>query len=146
MTITKFEHAENNISSDEKTPSKLPLKKKKTVHIKRKSQIPSKAKTIYSFDSFDSFCDFCTFLDKSPYRNEVSEFATSSDLYEYHSNYYLIFTDINLEASIVRFIAPSITEFAHLVNNSELFERKITEYGKLIMKGNAISKATEYFV
>ncbi len=146
MTITKFEHIENNVSSYDNMHLKNPLKSKKALHIKRKNPILSKTKTIYSFESFDAFCDFCTFLDRNPHREEIRNFAKSSDLYEYNSNYYLIFTDINLESNLIKFIVPSITEFAHVVDNSELFERKITEYGKLIIKGNAISKTTEYFV
>lgn len=146
LTITKFEHNENGVCADDKSSLKSPLKKKTALHIKRKNPMLGKTKTIYSFESFDAFCDFCTFLDKNPHREEISNFAKSADLYEYNSNYYLIFTDINLESNLIKFIVPSITEFAHVVDNSELFERKITEYGKPIIKGNAISKTTEYFV
>ena len=126
LTITKFQHNDNDSTTDDNTPLKASLKKKKALHIKRKNPILSKTKTIYSFESFDAFCDFCTFLDKSPHRDEISKFAKSSDLYEYNSNYYLIFTDIDLEANIVKFFCPSITEFAHLFGYSEIFERKIT--------------------
>ncbi len=46
----------------------------------------------------------------------------------------------------MHFFCSAITEFAHFVDNSELFEKKITEYGKLIIKENAIQACTEYFV
>jgi len=127
------------------------LQPKKTLHIKRKNSSFDKSKTIYSFDSFDSFCDFCTFVNKSKYKENLSSLSSSSDLYEYNSNYYLILTDINLESKALNFIYPVITEFAHfvdnnLVDNSELFENKISEFGKLIIKNSAITTCTQYFV
>ena len=118
---------------------------KKTVHIKRKSPTLEPSKTIYSFESFDAFCDFCAFVETTPFKEEISNLANSSDLYEYNSNYYLILTNLNLQSEIVRFICPAITEFAHFVDNSELFEKKITEYGKSIIKENAIETCIRHF-
>lgn len=69
-----------------------------------------------------------------------------TDLYEYNDNYYLIFNNSNLDLELITFICPTITEFAHFVDNSVLFEKKITEYGKLIIKDNAISTCMEHFV
>lgn len=88
LTITKFEH----------TDEKPTINKKKNLLIKRKSPSLNFVKTIYSFDSFDSFCDFCTFLRDTLHERQISEFAKTSDLYEYNSNFYLIFSDINVEA------------------------------------------------
>ena len=119
---------------------------KKNLHIKRKSPTFSSSKIIYSFESFDAFCDFCTFIERSPYKSELPKFAKASDLYEYNSNYYLIFTKLDQNSEVMRFICHSITEFAHYIDHSELFEKKITEYGKLIMKNNAIEEAIHYFV
>ena len=142
LTITKFEHNEEKTSKeDSKT-----LPKKKTLHIKRKRPAFASSKTIYSFDSFDAFCDFCTFLEKSPYKEDLSSIANAADLYEYNSNYYLIFTGIDLDSKVINFICPAITEFAHFVDNSELFEKKITEYGTVIIKDNAIQTTIEHFV
>lgn len=135
MTITKFEHTEE----------KNPLKRK-NVHIKRKNPAINLAKTIYSFDSFDTFCDFCVFLKDTLEEIQISKFAKKMDLYEYNSNYYLIFSDINVNSSVLKYICSSITEFAHFVNSSELFERKIKEYGRLVAKDNAIITCLEYFV
>lgn len=142
LTITKFAHNREEGFKEEIKISQ----KKKTLHIKRKRPTFASSKTIYSFESFDSFCDFCTFLEKSPFKEELSSFASTSDLYEYNSNYYLVFTGINLNSELLDFICPCITEFAHFVNNSELFEKKITEYGNLIIKDVAITKAIEHFV
>ena len=103
-------------------------------------------KTIYSFESFDAFCDFCTFLNNTLHERQISEFAKSSDLYEYNSNFYLILSDINTNSTNLDYICSSITEFAHFVNSSELFERKIKEYGKLIIENTALSTSLEYFI
>lgn len=116
------------------------------LHIKRKSPDLNQEKTIYSFESFDTFCDFCNFINKSNYSEELSNFAKSSDLYEYNECYYLIFTGINLKTQMSAFICSTITEFAHYVDHSKLFERKITEYGNPIIKEKAIKTITEYFV
>ncbi len=142
LTITKFEHSKEKSSHEETKFSQ----KRKTLHIKRKRPAFVGSKTIYSFDSFDSFCDFCTFLEKSPHKEELTEFSKASDLYEYNSNYYLILTGIDLDSEVVKFLCPVITEFAHFVDNSELFERKITEYGNAIIKDTAITEAIENFV
>jgi len=140
LTITKFEHDDNDIPT-----KKLIPKKKKALGIKRKSPILTTSKSIYSFDSFDAFCDFCNVLNKSTYSDKLSKFAKKSCLYEYLSNYYLIFTDINLDLDISRFVCPVISEFAHFVDNSELFERKIVEYGSPIIKKDAITTCISYF-
>lgn len=116
------------------------------LHIKRKSPDLNQEKTIYSFESFDTFCDFCTFINKSAFSQDISNFAKSSDLYEYNNCYYLIFTEVKLDSRMSAFICSTITEFAHYVEHSKLFERKITEYGKLVIKENAIKTVTEYFV
>lgn len=135
LTITKFEH-----KTDEKA-----LPKKKTLHIKRKSPTLNFAKTIYSFDGFNDFCEFCTFLRNTLDEKQISDFAKVSDLYEYNSNFYLILTDINTNSKSLDYICSSITEFAHFVNSSELFERKIKEYGKLVIENSAILTCMEYF-
>jgi len=135
LTITKFEHNEEKV-----------LPKKKNLHIKRKSPSINFEKTIYSFESFDAFCDFCTFLKNVLEENQIKAFAKSSDLYEYNSNYYLVFTAINTSSPSLNYICSAITEFAHFVNSSELFERKLKEYGKLIIQSSAISTCMEHFV
>lgn len=136
LTITKFEH---------KTEEKF-LPRKKNLHIRRKSPKLNFNKTIYSFESFDAFCDFCTFLNDTLHERQISEFAKSSDLYEYNSNFYLILSKINTNSVNLDYICSSITEFAHFVNSSELFERKIKEYGKLIAENDALATFMEHFV
>ena len=136
LKITKFEH---------KTEEKF-LPRKKNLHIRRKSPKLNFNKTIYSFESFDAFCDFCTFLNDTLHERQISEFAKSSDLYEYNSNFYLILSEINTNSVNLDYICSSITEFAHFVNSSELFDRKIKEYGKLIVENNALATFMKHFV
>lgn len=136
LTITKFEH---------KTEERF-LPRKKNLHIKRKSPKLNFDKTIYSFESFDAFCDFCNFLNNIIQDKQIGKFAKSSDLYEYNSNFYLILSNINVNSNNLDSICSSITEFAHFVNSSELFERKIKEYGRLIIENTALSTSLEYFV
>ncbi len=135
LTITKFEH-----KADEKL-----LPKKKNLHIKRKSPTLNFEKSIYSFESFDAFCEFCTFLKNTLRERQIVEFAKSADLYEYNSNFYLVLSEINTTSPNLDYICSSITEFAHFVNVSELFERKIKEYGKCVIEGSALSKCMEFF-
>lgn len=141
LTITKFAHVEQGLSLKDGSLSS----KRKTLHIKRKNPKLSSHKAIYSFDSFDTFCEYCAFLEKSSYHEELLQFAKTCDLYAYQSNYYLIFTDINVNADVAKFICLTITEFAHYIDHSNLFEKKITEYGNLIMKDFAITKTIEHF-
>lgn len=135
LTITKFEH---------KPEEKLPPKKK-NIHIKRKSPSLNFDTTIYSFESFDAFCEFCTFLKDTLHEKQISELAKSSDLYEYNSNFYLVLNNINMSSKNLEYICSAITEFAHFVNSSELYERKIKEYGKLIIANSALSTCMKYF-
>lgn len=134
LTITKFEY------EDEKSTLK-----RKNVHIRRKNPSINLDKTIYSFESFDAFCEFCAFLRNSLDEEQILDFAKESDLYEYNSNYYLVLSNINVNSKSLKYICSSITEFAHFVNSSELFESKIKEYGRLIAEKNAILTCMEYF-
>lgn len=152
LTVTKFESEDQN-NFDQHKLSRKPSNtikstkqtKKKSLNIKRKSPNLNQEKAIYSFESFDTFCNFCTFIHNSPYANSLSNIVKSSDLYEYNNCYYLIFTGINLETRASAFLCSAITEFAHYIDHSELFERKITEYGKAVIKEKAIETALEYF-
>lgn len=135
FTITKFDYKDETTSP-----------KKKVLHIRRKNPSVNLTKTIYSFESFDAFCEFCKFLRDTLDDEDVSNFAKSTDLYEYNSNYYLIFSGINIDSINLEHICSAITEFADFVNISELFESKIKEYGKLIISDSAINTCIEHFI
>lgn len=118
--------------------------KKKKINIKRKSPIPNASKAIYAFSSFDEFCGFCDFLSNN-ILEKMNVFAESISLYSYNSKYYLVFTNINIDSTLLKTVYSSITEFAHFVNNSNLFESKLLEYGELVVKDNAINTCIKHF-
>lgn len=117
----------------------------KKVKIKRKTNKPSKTLTIYKFDSFDYFCDFCTYLSTSPSKDLLPKLKNSK-LYKYNENYYLTFHNINISLEKLKSLHLLITEFASFSNNTDLFERKLLEYGKIIIKSNAINTCIKHFV
>lgn len=118
--------------------------KKKKVNIKRKNALPNTAKAIYCFDSFDEFCGFCNFLNNNIFKY-IKDFAKDISLYLYKEKYYLVFTDIRLNINLLKTFCSSITEFAHFIYNSDLFESKLLEYGELIIKNNAIDTCINHF-
>lgn len=118
--------------------------KKKRVHIKRKSPTPDASKAIYCFQTFDDFCEFCKFLDNSVLR-QVNAFAQSVSLYAYQENYYLIFTEMRMNTSLLKTFCSTITEFASFIKDSSLFESKIVEYGTVVMKDTAITTCIKHF-
>lgn len=118
--------------------------KKKKVNIKRKTASVNTSKAIYCFNSFDEFCSFCDFL-KHHILQYMNEFTNSISLYEYNEKFYLVFTDINVNSNLLKSFCSSISEFAHFVDNADLFESKLLEYGKLIMKDTAIDTCIKHF-
>lgn len=119
--------------------------KPKKLNIKRKtSQLDSK-KAIYCFESFDEFLSYCEFL-KNDILIHLEDFSSASKLYEYNNKYYLVLEDIKMNANLLKSFASSITEFAHFVNDSDLFESKLLEYGNIIFKDNAISMCLKHFI
>ena len=118
--------------------------KKKKIHIKRKSQNINLKTTIYCFDTFDEFCDFCTYLQNSKFNN-FSDFVNKISLFLYNEQYFLVLKDINSNFTLLKNFCSSITEFGCFVNNSSLFERKLLEYGTVIIPENAILKCQKYF-
>ena len=132
LTITKFEHEKTNL-------------KKKNIQIRRKNPDLNLEKTIYSFESFDIFYEFCKFICNTIDEEQITNFAEETALYEYNSNFYLIIININIESTCLKHFCSSITEFAHFVNSSELFETKITEYGRCVIEKNAILTCVNCF-
>lgn len=119
--------------------------KRRKVGIKRKSALPENAKkAIYRFPCFEDFCAYCNYF-KNNMPNYSDFLVKDSCLYSYHSNYYLVFTNITMNVNLLKSFCSGITEFANFMNHSELFESKLKEYGELIMKENAISTGIEHF-
>lgn len=123
----------------------LDTPKKRNVRVKRKSANIDFKKAIYQFNTFEEFCSFCAYVDNSNLKG-LKDFAKTLSLYLYNDTYFLIITDINLSYPNLRTFYASISEFAKLVKHPESFERKLLEYGKPIMKKNAINRCVKYFV
>ena len=118
--------------------------KRKNVKIKRKTTNTNFKKAIYQFESFDEFCNFCNYIDNTKLKG-LNGFSKNSSLYLYDNTYFLVISDINSSFPDLKGFYAAISEFAKMVNNPEAFESKLTEYGKAIMKKNAIIRCTEYF-
>ena len=118
--------------------------KKKKLNIKRKSCIPNANKAIYCFNCFDEFCEFCNFLKRNVLKN-MDGFAEKISLYFYNDKYYLVLSNIKVSIGLLKTFCSSITEFAHFINNSELYESKLLEYGNLIIDDNAVDVCMKYF-
>lgn len=120
------------------------IPKRRNIKIKRKTANTNYKKAIYKFESFDEFCGFCTYLRNSNL-GDLKDFAKNSSLYLYNNTYFLIISEINLNYLYLKKVYATLSEFAKLVNHSDNFESKLVEYGKPIMKRNAIKRSIEYF-
>ena len=109
-------------------PQKQKYNNKKYYYKKRFSNIyNNKCKTnfVYSFESFDDYCNFIIFLDNNNFK--IYNIADYILLYEYKNTYYLVFKNMNFENIAFKRIFYCITDFASLVNNSDIFINKFAE-------------------
>lgn len=125
-------------------PEGTTMSKVHSPKVKRKITTPSKTLSIYKFNTFDEFCEFCKYISSSSLSNFISTLKKSS-LYLYNDNYYLILNDLKLNTSELKKLAFIMSEFGNSVRNEFLFERKLKEYGKVIMPKNAILTCLKYF-
>lgn len=123
------------------SPEKEPNKK---VKAKRKTSFPTNNLSIYMFNNFDDYLEFCNYLNNTLNNTTYSKLRKSS-LYQYNSKYYLCINIANKDLSLFNSIHYAITEFATYINNSELFESKLNEYGYVIFKTNAINNGIKHF-
>ena len=113
------------------------------VSAKRKLVKPNLNLAIYKFNNFDDFIDFTKYIDRNDSLNKVVGLKNSS-LYLYNKNYYLVFNNLKISNEIFKALACGISEFSTYVQDT-LFERKLKEYGKIIMKKNAIQTGLKFF-
>lgn len=123
---------------------KEPVKHSKLTFKRKKAISPTKGQSIYRFSSFEDFCNFTTSIKKSSIKN-ITNSSKSIILYTYKDNFYLVFSNINSEYKYLHKLFSIITEFSTYVNNSELFESKLSECGKICFKNNAIKLCQKYF-
>lgn len=133
LTVTRFEYEKEK-----------GITKRKKVNIKRKITSIDTNKAIYCFNSFDEYCNFCNFLNNNILRY-MDNFADNITLYEYNDKYYLVISNIHINNNLLKTFCSSITEFAYFVDNCNLFESKLLEYGKVVMKDNAIDTCIKHF-
>lgn len=125
----------------------IPDKQKFTkgnLHIKRKNNVINPKKSIYCFNSFNDFCDFCSCLSLK-YINYLNSFSEGFSLYMYNNKYFLIISNINRNSPVFSYITSIISEFSTLVDNPNLYENKLFEYGEVIFDNNAIKNCINYF-
>lgn len=118
--------------------------KSRVIRAKRKIVSPEKSLALYRFDSFDYFCQFCQFLQSSKLQS-ISRLAKKEALYLYQGTYYLLIEDFKLENKDLKYFYSTVSEFGKFVNNTDLFKSKLLEYGKVIMKNNAIRTCHKHF-
>lgn len=121
------------------------IPKKKNIKIKRKATNINDRKAIYQFNSFEEFCNFCTYINNSVFNNYYI-YAKSTSLYSYNNNYYLIISDINIYHPKIKGFFATLSEFSKSINHPQYFESLLFEYGKPIMKKNAVKRCLEYFL
>ena len=112
--------------------------------IKRKTSAINNSLVIYSFNSFDDYCEFCKYISLH-LNSETYLKLRKVSLSLYNSKYYLCIHINKSNLPIVKAINCEISEFGNTVDNPDLFERKLLEYGKAIFKANAISNCVKAF-
>jgi len=117
---------------------------RKKPHVKKKSFKLDSNAIIYSFQNFDEFCEFCNYINGC-FLNESLKKLRNASLILYKNNYYLVLNSVKLSSSELKSYSYGISEFASFVRNEALFERKLKEYGSIIINKNAISTCLKYF-
>ena len=133
LTVTKSENEKENEKH-----------KYKNLHIKRKTTDLKNKDAIYCFSSFEEFCTFCNLFANESVVNRKT-FCKKCSLYLYNENYYLMLNDFNFSMDFTKIFFNTIIEYASLVHNTNLFKGKIQEYGKSIIKNNALNVCLKYF-
>ena len=120
--------------------------KKSIPHLKiqKKTFTPILTSPIYSFSSFEEFCCLCNALYKS--HININNIAKKVCLYCYKNKYYLVFSSINLNYNNLKKFFSVLSEFANIIHKPNGLEARLLEYGKLIVKTNALRTGIKYFV
>lgn len=112
--------------------------------VKRKIAKPNKSLCIYAFNTFDEFCDFCNYISTSHLNNHITKLRNAS-LVLFKNTYYLILNNLRFTVPELKSFSYISSEFATRVANEALLERKLLEYGKIIIPKSAISVCLKYF-
>lgn len=131
FTITKFSKPNKN----KKKRYSYKLKNNKTSIIKN---------PVYKFSSFEEFCDLCKIINNS--QIPLTGIAKKISLYFYNNTYYLVLSDLNLSYMNFRKLFSIFSEFSNIVKNCDDFSLRLLEYGRPIIKKNALKTGIKYFV
>lgn len=115
------------------------------ISTKRKAVKIDKKLAVYKFTSFDDFCNFATLLHSSNCKLIIKKIKKAI-LYSYNGFYYLVLNNILADLSLLKSFCSLTAEFSTYINNSDLFEKKLSEYGKIVIKNNAIETCCKYFM
>ena len=137
ITITRM------IPENEKSRTNVAVPKKKFKVCRSKTESKTN-KAVYKFACFDDYCCFAQFLNKNKSTN-ISDISNELSVYEYKNNYFLVFSDINLNHEYINMFYTCITEFASYINNSDLFISKLQECGNLVMNKSGFNKFLSTF-
>lgn len=96
---------------------------------------------IYCFDNYNDFYQFSVLISSMQFPKNI---AKKLILYAYNKKYYLLIDTLNINKSENYKIYSIITDFATYVHNSDIFSKKLSEYGKIIIKNNALDFAIKY--
>lgn len=127
LTVTRSkESKENGVRKLKAKPKLLSLK----------DPLPT---LIYKFNNFDDFYDLCNFISEE-HTSKLSKTFSKAILYGYNNDIYLLLkTSPKAEIKEVKYIISLVNEFSNnLVQTSEIFQNKLTEYGKVIVKNNCL--------
>ena len=134
FTITKYIECAKTLTNTSK----------KFISVKKRLQIPNSSYFIYSFSSFEDFCEFCNYLSNNNNFSFRGLFKTSI-LYNYNNTYFLVIDGINTSHKCLNYFHSSLAEFASIITFSANFKSKLLEYGRVVMKNNAINTGIKYF-
>ena len=138
FTITKYEKTESDLSEENN------ISPRKKIKVKRKSVNLKSANAIYCFEEFENFCNFCQFLNNIQ-QFESKKMSKDFSLYWYQNKYYLTISNINITYPNLKNFYSAISEFGKSIHFSNSFQNKLLEYGKVIMRKNAITTGIKYF-
>lgn len=138
FTITKYKKTESDLSEENN------ISPRKKIKVKRKSVNLKSANAIYCFEEFENFCNFCQFLNNIQ-QFESKKMSKDFSLYWYQNKYYLTISNINITYPNLKNFYSAISEFGKSIHFSNSFQNKLLEYGKVIMRKNAITTGIKYF-
>lgn len=115
------------------------------VHIKRKSINTNYSVIIYQFDTFDDFCLLCDFVKANEHFNKMISLLGNISLH-YYNHYYLVLNNVHLDSQILKNMCSVFSEFGKYVHNSNIFEKKLKEYGDVVISENAIDTIIDRFI